>query len=242
VTKSVVQRLKRDPTPERKPPVRDDNQFELFGIEKAKKIDDDVFLTATNTVVIREEPYKPVKQFVLDRSAVREGKRGNYLLVGFDTEYQPLQDSFTTQDVKDKTARYEVLSYQFHAIQIDGSSWSGIAVPDQGRRLTFAQFLIYALAAGAEQGEVIPQNIVLVGHYNRADVPAFDDRDQIYDRVKNVRNSLITQAVPITVKVSFGDDPADDLDIKVYLRDTMLLAPAGRKSLASLGGRSARTK
>ena len=108
-------------------------------------------------------------------------------------------------------------------------------MPDQGRRLTFAQFLIYALAAGAELGEVIPQNIVLVGHYNRADVPAFDDRDQIYERVKNVRNSLITQAVPITVKISFGDEPGDELDVKVYLRDTMLLAPAGSKSLAALG-------
>jgi hypothetical protein len=215
--------------------VRDDNQLEFFETEKARKIDDDTFLTAKNTVVIREEPYKAVKQFVLERSAVREGKRDKYLLVGFDTEYQPYQESFTAQDVRDKIARYEVLSYQFHAIQLDGSSWSGIAVPDQGQRLTFAQFLIYALAAGAERGEVIPQNIVLVGHYNRADVPAFDDRDQIYDHVKNVRNSLITQAVPITMKVSFGDDPADVLDIKVYLRDTMLLAPAGRKSLASLG-------
>jgi hypothetical protein len=235
VTKSLVQRLKRDPPSERKPPVRDDNQLEFFDIEKAKKVDCDVFLAAKNRVVIREEPYKPVKQFVLDRSAVREGKRDKYLLVGFDTEYQPFQESFTAQDVKDKIARYEVLSYQFHAIQSDGSSWSGIAVPDQGRRLTFAQFLIYTLAAGAELGEVIPQNIVLVGHYNRADVPAFDDRDQIYERVKNVRNSLITQAVPITVKISFGDEPGDELDVKVYLRDTMLLAPAGSKSLAALG-------
>ena len=236
MTRAVVETLKRKvPGDGQEPRSPDVDQLEMFEVDAIKKVSEEAFLTAGHTVVIREEPYQPIKEFVIDPCAIEIGKRDNYLLVGFDTEYQPLQESFTNQDVLDGTAKYEVLSYQFHAIHQTGVSWSGIAVPDANQRLTFAQFLTYVLASGAERGETIPTNIVLVGHYNRADVPAFSDRDQVYDRVKNVRNSLVTQAVPITVKVSFGNGEIPSTDIKVYLRDTMLLAPAGRKSLSSLG-------
>jgi hypothetical protein len=216
--------------------VGDINQLEFFDIEEKERKVYEKFLVAKNMSTIREVPYEPVKVFTLDRSMVRERKREDYLLVGFDTEYQPMQEVFTNKDVKDKIARYEVLSYQFFAIASDGSTWSGIAIPDAGCRLTFAQFMIYVLAAGAHRGHVISQHIVLVGHYNRADVPAFDDRDQVYEHVRNVRNSLVTQGVPITLEVSFSEDKTDTMDLKVYLRDTMLLAPAGKQSLESLGG------
>ena len=33
----------------------------------------------------------------------------------------------------------------------------------------------------------------------------------------------------------FDDEEADEIEISVYVRDTMLLAPAGRKSFAELG-------
>lgn len=216
--------------------IRDANQLEMFEIEAVKKASkqQETFLAANNTVVIRQMPYQPLRKFTVDRSDIQVGKRDDYLLVGFDTEYQPDKPVFDSKDIKARNARYEVLSYQFYALAQSGSSWSGMAIPNPKQRLTFTEFLTYALAAGAERGEKIPDAIVLVGHYNRADIPAFEDRGQIFGRVKNVRNSLVTQAVPIRVRMAFGDHH-DPVELKVYLRDTMLLAPAGRKSLSSLG-------
>jgi hypothetical protein len=234
---SLIDKLKRRKARESAvESIPDVNQLEMFEIEAIKKASrqEETFLSANNTVTIREMPYQPLRTFTIDRSAIETTKRENYLLIGFDTEYQPLKPVFDNRDVEEGTARYEVLSYQFHAIAQSGSSWSGMAIPNPNQRLTFTEFLTYAIAAGAERGEAIPDAIVLVGHYNRADIPAFADRGQVFGRVKNVRNSLVTQAVPITVKMTFGDDHGP-MELKVYLRDTMLLAPAGRKSLASLG-------
>lgn len=234
---SVVHKLKRkkplEPAEERIP---DLNQLEMFEIEALRKASrqKETFLSAANAVAIREMPYQPLRTFRLDRSAINIAKRDGYLLIGFDTEYQPRKPVFDPKDVEAGTARYEVLSYQFYAVTQSGSSWSGLAIPNPNQRLTFTEFLTYALAAGAERGETIPDTIVLVGHYNRADIPAFEDRGQVFDRVKNVRNSLVTQAVPIKAMMEF-DDEYGPIELKVYLRDTMLLAPAGRKSLASLG-------
>ncbi|SCB53829.1 DNA polymerase type B [Bradyrhizobium shewense] len=230
---------KRKKKPERElaaDSIIDPNQLEMFEIEAVKKASKkgETFLEAASEVTIREMPYQPLATFEIDRSDIEVGHANNYLLIGFDTEYQPLKPVFDNRDVEAGKALYEVLSYQFHAIQLNGSSWNGMAIPNPNQRLTFTEFLTYALAAGAERGEPIPSVIVLVGHYNRADIPAFADRGQVFDRVKNVRNSLVTQAVPISVKMSFKDQ-LGPVEFKVYLRDTMLLAPAGRKSLASLG-------
>lgn len=216
--------------------IRDANQMEMFEIEAVKKASrqQETFLESNNTVVIRQMPYQPLRRFAVDRSDIQIGKRDDYLLVGFDTEYQPDKPVFDSKDIKDGNARYEVLSYQFYALAQSSNSWSGMAIPNPKQRLTFTEFLTYAIAAGAERGEIIPDTIVLVGHYNRADIPAFEDRGQIFGRVNNVRNSLVTQAVPIRVRMAFGDHN-EPVELKVYLRDTMLLAPAGRKSLSSLG-------
>jgi hypothetical protein len=169
-------------------PIPDVNQLEMFEIEAVRKASrkDETFLTASNTVTIREMPYQPQRTFTIERPAIIFGNRRSYLLIGFDTEYQPLKPVFENRDVEEGNARYEVLSYQFHAIQLNGSSWNGMAIPNPNQRLTFTEFLTYALAAGAERGEPIPDTIVLVGHYNRADIPAFADRDQVFGRLKNV--------------------------------------------------------
>jgi hypothetical protein len=218
---SLTEKLKRRKARELAvEPIPDVNQLEMFEIEAVKKASrkEETFLTASNTVTIREMPYQPLRTFAIERSVIESGNRNSYLLIGFDTEYQPLKPVFDNRDVEDGNARYEVLSYQFHAIQLNGSSWSGMAIPNPNQRLTFTEFLTYALAAGAEKDEVIPDTIVLVGHYNRADIPAFADRGQVLGRVKNVRNSLVTQAVPITVKMSFGDE-YDAVELKVYACD-----------------------
>jgi hypothetical protein len=114
-----------------------DGQFELFETAKPPKAKpNEVFLTTISATFIREEPYKPLRQFYFHREAVRFEKRDKYLLIGFDTEYQSLQETFTDEDVKKGRARYEVLSYQFFALNDNGAQWTGIAIPDKGKRLS----------------------------------------------------------------------------------------------------------
>ncbi len=101
--------------------------------------------------------------------------------------------------------------------------------------MSLTDFIVYAVSKGAERGYVIPKTIVLVGHYTRADMPAFDDRKQLWQRLSNVRNSLVSLSLPVRIRVQFSENADDTSDINVYVRDTILHAPAGKKSLAGLG-------
>ena len=193
------------------------------------------FLITQNSARIREQPGHRKVEFSFPREYIKDVPRSEYLLLGFDTEYQPVKETFSTDEIKAGDAKYEVLSYQFYAINSNGSEWSGIAIPDDGERIAFTDFIVHAISRGALLGEHVPRTIILVAHYNRADLPAFDDRKQLLWRLQNVRNSLVSSGLPIRLCVSFNDNESDDIDLSVYVRDTMLLAPAGRKSLAELG-------
>jgi hypothetical protein len=122
--------------------------------------------------------------------------RSEFLLLGFDTEYQPLKATFNTEEIKAGEAKYEVLSYQFYAINSNRAEWSGIAIPDDGERLSFTDFIVHAISKGALLGQHVPKTIILVAHYNRADLPAFDDRKQFLWRLQNVRSSLVSSGFP----------------------------------------------
>lgn len=221
----------------KKGPSKGEKQLELFGlgeVETKRDREDEVFLRAKPVVEIREEPNTPKTIFSVRKSDFYKAAPQHYLLLGFDSEYQ--SRTYEQEEVKAGKAKYEVLSYQFYA-GVGSYTCSGIAIPDTKMRLTFAEFLIFALANAARGGEKIPTKIVLVGHYNRADIPAFSDKDQWWTQLKSVRNSLVSESVPITVRIQFGDQDDEDnrVELKVHLRDTMLLAPAGKKSLAELG-------
>lgn len=213
-------------------------QIEMFGLGEVvskRKKKDDVFLVAKPFVEIRQEPNKEKRTFSVKKSDFVDAPRHQYLLLGFDTEYQ--STTYKPEEIKEGKAKYEVLSYQFYVRDLERKEWSGIAVPDMRMRLTFAEFLMFALSSVAAGGQKLPKTVVMVGHYNRADIPAFSDKDQWWTRLSNVRNSLVTGSVPIRVRIPFGstDDEENTVEINVYLRDTMLLAPAGKKSLAELG-------
>lgn len=195
----------------------------------------EAFLQTHNRVSVRETPNGEREDYSFGQSDILELKREDHLLLGFDTEYQTLQEFFKTGEVRSGLGKYEVLSYQFFAINYTGGEWSGIAVPDQRQRMSFTDFIIYAISKGVALGEKIPKTIILVGHYTRADVPAFDDSKQIFPRLKNVRNSLVSVSAPIKVRVFFGEGETKSTDINVYVKDTMHLAPTGSKSLAALG-------
>jgi len=193
------------------------------------------FLLMKNTARIREQPGWHKTEFSFPREYIKDVPRSEYLLLGFDTEYQSPQETFTAEEIAAGKAKYEVLSYQFYAINSSGQEWSGIAIPDNHERIPLTDFIAHAISRGALLGEQVPKTIILVAHYNRADLPAFDDRKQLIWRLQNVRNSLVSSGLPIRLRVQFDEIEKNDIDLNVYVRDTMLLAPAGRKSLAELG-------
>lgn len=195
-----------------------------------------------NYVQVIEEPNTTPKAYFVERKNIRKTKRDEeFLIVGFDTEYVTPKDSFNNAAIRGEQARYKVLSYQFHAKAFDGSEWSGIILPNENERTTFSDFIIYVLGKGIASGVIasIPNQIYLVAHYNRADIPAFDDRDELIRRLSSIRKSLVTRDAPIKLLVNFidGSPPSEIEDdvLNIYIRDTILLAPTGQKSLAELG-------
>ena len=200
------------------------------------------FLVAPSTVVMREEPKAPAASFSITRNNIEPIEKGKgasslsrFLLIGFDTEYQLLKHLYTHDEItKRKMGRYEVLSYQAFA-KIDGTTLRCIVVPDPHQRTDFVNFIVYVLAKLTGAGISIPRTIVLVGHFNKADFPAFADRGQVYKRLAAIRKSLVTQAYPIKIRIMFSEDEEDFEEINVHVRDSILMAPAGQGSLAAVG-------
>ena len=205
----------------------------------------DFSLIHTNYINVREEPNAKKITYAFDRENIRKVKREEeFLIVGFDTEYKTPKESVNNKEIKERKARYEVLSYQFHAKTKDGIEWNGIILPDELERVSFSDFIVYVVGKGIQDKiiETIPNQIYLVAHYNRADIPAFDDKDELIKRLNNVRKSLVTRDLPIKLKIKYFEDEVinpdpsiDDESLNIYLRDTILLAPTGQKSLAELG-------
>ena len=158
-----------------------------------------------------------------------------YLIVGFDTEFKTPDYLVNTQDVASGVAKYRVLSYQFHAKTNDGKEWQGICCTKGDERLSIADFMAFVLGKGSNNHEIkaLPTNIFLVGHFTRADIPAFEDFKSQTEYLSSVRNTFLSieQYIPIHLKSS-TDDVAK---LKIILRDTMLLTPQASKSLRAIG-------
>jgi hypothetical protein len=73
---------------------------------------------------------------------------------------------------------------------------------------------------------------LLVGHFTKADVPAFRDFADIRKVVTAVRSSFVTTDANLELVAETDSGP---LELNVRLRDTFLLAPAGSQSLGALG-------
>jgi hypothetical protein len=134
------------------------------------------------------------------RGFVHRSMMRDYLIVGFDTEYQQVHEYLNAAAVREGKAKYQPLSYQFHAVYHDGTEWNGIAVPPEGERMSLFDFMVFVLAKGAEKCASLPHNIILVGHFTKADLPAFEERKPLFRRLTNVRNSLISQNTPISYR------------------------------------------
>lgn len=104
-----------------------------------------------------------------------------------------------------------------------------------GLGLNLTDILIFAFAKGIKSGSIskIPSTIYIAGHFTRADFPAFGDFKKLTELISSVRNTFLNIGNFIPVTIRFSD--TDKVDLKVILRDTMLLTPATSKSLAALG-------
>jgi DNA polymerase type B, organellar and viral len=158
----------------------------------------------------------------------------DYVLVGFDTEYVVPESPVSNDDIRAGAAKYRVLSYQFHCLLASGESWSGIAIPDDGSRMSLGELLAFALGSrpGNSDARPLSRTIWLVGHFTKADVPAFSDFADIRKVVAAVRSSFVSTDANLEFVAETSSGP---LELDVRLRDTFLLAPAGSQSLAALG-------
>jgi hypothetical protein len=100
-----------------------------------------------------------------------------YLIIGFDTEFKTPDYHITKDHIVTGGAKYRVLSYQFHAKTQDGMEWQGICCTEGDERMSIPDFLIFVLGKGARDHGIteLPSTIFLVGHFTRADIPAFAD-------------------------------------------------------------------
>ena len=179
--------------------------------------------------------------------AAARSQADRYLIIGFDTEYQR---EVVERPSGEAELRNIVLSYQYSCCIVttdnegEERNWSGILLPAGPRdedRLSLEEFVEHAIRAGFEEYPdlVMPSDIYLVAHFNRADVPGFsdfkDEKARMALNLENVRNVYmnVKKDIPISLK---EDDTDEATDLSIRIRDTISLAPTGAQSLEKLGG------
>ena len=140
-----------------------------------------------------------------------KARNSPFLVIGFDTEYKTPSESFDRQDLEAGLGRNILLSYQVHCKLYDPnipncSEWGGICYPEDGsidNRLSLAEVLTFAIWKGISTGAVkaVPQMVYLVGHFTRADVPAFSDFQNLTQMMSSVRNTFLSIDGHISVDI-----------------------------------------
>ena len=161
--------------------------------------------------------------------------REKYLMIGFDTEFKTPDEPLTPEEIRMGFARSLILSYQFYAKTFDGVVWQGICCPEGDSRISLVDFMVFVIGMGARQHGVksIPSKVYLVGHFTRADIPAFSDFNEINNLFSAVRNTFVSidNSMDVNIPISDGTNAL----VKIYIRDTILLTPQSSKRLKQLG-------
>ncbi len=170
---------------------------------------------------------------------IKKDLNKSYLVIGFDTEFKAPDRPVTLDEMKAGSAKYTVLSYQVHCsvydpAQPDAKEWSAICYPEPGERMKLADLLTLAFWKGISTGavETLPTLMYVVGHFTRADIPAFDDFKDLTTQIAAVRSTFTSVDKGVKIATFLDGGAVDKL---VILRDTMLLTPATSKSLWELG-------
>jgi len=182
-----------------------------------------------------------------DLASTQKGRKrvstSKCLLIGFDTEYQTF-GAVDREGIERGEAHNEVLSYQFSVKLIAQEAAAeaapevdGIIIPEAGERMSMEDFLAFALGSLVAKYPliVLPATIYLIGHFTRADLPAFEEfSNNAKQLLSNVRNTLVSIDTYIPFDL-IEETQTEIASFKVYLRDTLLLAPSNAKSLADVG-------
>lgn len=146
------------------------------------------------------------------------------LLIGFDSEWK------TTDGANN------VLSYQFFALDVHGGSWRTIYYP-KNERFGLPTLLACVIAEGLAKGLIRewPASIYLVAHFSLADLSTLERFVDIKALFDAIRRTYVTLNPKTALICRIWDEQRHDHHVKVILRDTMLLAPNGKQSLAALG-------
>ena len=176
---------------------------------------------------------------VVPESPKKGSKKGKkiakpYLIVGFDTEFKTPPAPLTKGEIKAGFAKSLILSYQFHAKHPDGREWQGICCPDGDERISLTEFMIFVLGVGARQFGItdLPTDVYLVGHFTRADIPAFSDFKDLTKYMSALRSTFVSTDMNVELDLP---TEFDDIKLRVFIRDTMLLTPQSSKSLKKIG-------
>ncbi len=147
------------------------------------------------------------------------------VIIGFDAEWQ-LEDK--------KGRRNRILSYQV-AVLIGDNVWSQVLYPEDGGRLTLDEIVGAALQAVNQAGALpdTPTKVYLVAHWTAADFRSLRDFSVQKTTFDGLRGSFVTLRKPSPVTVT--DSTGEQKVVAVYMRDSKLLAPAGKQSLEALG-------
>ena len=175
-----------------------------------------------------------------------------YLVIGFDTEYQRIEVD-EEKEISD-ISKYdnEVLSYQYSVMIVDSQrkysdkKINGIVLPkstNKNDRLTLSEFVNFVIGHFIfEYSDIkIPNEVYLVAHFTRADIPGFkdfkeDENNQRHNlNLENIRNTFVN--VKQDIVINLIDERYDDMNISlnVKVRDTLTLAPTGKGKLEDLG-------
>lgn len=165
---------------------------------------------------VREYPYA---------GSTEKTKIGKYwdkqVMIAWDSEWQ-------------KTGKAnDILSYQI-AVLKNRKLYTQILYPKAGKRLTISDIVLSALEMASAEGLLpkgLPKDVHLFGHWTTADMRALDDFNYLKRASDGLRGSFVTLKRPIVLPV----DDKDRDSISVHIRDTKLLAPAGKQSLEALG-------
>ncbi len=179
--------------------------------------------------------FNPVATAMTYQPMTLEWAKGDVVYMGFDTEYQ-------YNEAKDLN---EILSYQIVAQSPQGQC-SIVVYPKSGsksHRWKFDDLIAHALEKMFEQGlvETVPEQIVVFGHFLRADLTTFSDfwRTQ-KTTLRGIRRTVASAMQDYGVDVQAlgkrkaGKDPqviespsGEKLRTKVRFVDTLALSPNG---------------
>ncbi len=159
------------------------------------------------------------------------------IIIGFDTEYVRQGHEFALPEPDGKQNR--VLSYQFYVLDSATGKGDGVvtAIANGQKRTgrsTLASLLGRTLEFARREGviDAVPDKVILAAHFSRADLPSLRDFDKLKRTVDAVRRTYVSAKQPFVRNVTISGRTHR---LSIRLLDTMLLAPNGQQSLATLG-------